>query len=200
MDDRHETSTRERILAAAAAIIGEDGATARLSVRAVAARAEVSTGSLRHHFPTQQELRDEVMRRVYDWVLPDSSIHDTTIPARGRLVRCLRQVLEMTGTGPEARTSMSLLTRSFIAAEQTEPVREAYLAMERDGQRRTEEWLRVLAAEAGLSTEDIPSRARFLSTVLNGLALERALPTEDALAQTETETLYAAADAVLAPR
>lgn len=199
LDDRQEMSTRERILAAAAAIIGEDGVTARLSVRAVATRAGVSTGSLRHHFPTQQGLRDEIMRRVYDWMLPESSIRDSTISARERLVRCLRQVLEMTGTGAEARESMTLLTSSFIAAEQTEPVRDAYLAILRDGQRRTEQWLRVLAADTALPKEEIPARARFLSTVLNGLSLERALPLEDSFPQLETETLYAAADAALAP-
>lgn len=231
--DRRESdprgSTRERILAAAAAIIGEDGITARLSVRAVAARAEVSVGSLRHHFPTQQTLRDEVMRRVYDWMLPESSIGDRTIPARDRLVGCLRGVLEMSGAGAEARSNMIALTRSFIAVEPTEPVREAYLAMQRDGQRRMEQWLRVLAAEgavAGIAgarstvvgeaeptdaTEDaladdtaaeqaIARGARFLATVLDGLALERALPAHDSLAQGETEALYTAVDAVLNPR
>lgn len=199
-EDHLEGSTRERILAAAAAIIGEDGITARLSVRAVAARAEVSIGSLRHHFPTQQELRDEIMRRVYDWMLPESSIHDSTIPARDRLVRCLREILDMSGVGAEARTNMTLLTSSFIAAEPTEPAREAYLAMQRDGQRRMEEWLRVLAAEGALPAGDISRSARFLSTAINGLALERALPAVDSLAQAETETLYTAVDAVLGPR
>lgn len=236
--DRRESdprgSTRERILAAAAAIIGEDGITARLSVRAVAARAEVSVGSLRHHFPTQQTLRDELMRRVYDWMLPESSIGDRTIPARDRLVGCLRGVLEMSGAGAEARSNMIALTSSFIAVEPTEPVREAYLAMQRDGQRRMEQWLRVLAAEGAVdgiagarstvaeeaeptdaeptdATEDaladdtaaeqaIARGARFLATVLDGLALERALPAHDSLAQGETEALYTAVDAVLNPR
>lgn len=200
MDERAEMSTRERILAAAAAIIGEDGVAARLSVRAVAARAEVSTGSLRHHFPTQQVLRDEVMRRVYDWMLPESSLGDTTVPARDRLVHCLRQVLDMSGTGAEARRSMVLLMEAFVTAEQTEPVREAYLATRRDGQGRMEGWLEVLAEEDdALPVGDIPRRARCLGTVLNGLALERALPAEDSHAQMETDVLYAAADMALAP-
>lgn len=197
---RGEGSTRERILAAAAAIIGEDGITARLSVRAVAARAEVSAGSLRHHFPTQQELRDEVMRRVYDWMLPESSIDDHSVPARDRLVRCLREVLDLSGVGAEARSNMTVLTSSFIAVEPTEPVREAYLAMQRDGQRRMEQWLRVLADEGALPEGDIARGARFLATVLDGLALQRALPAADSLAQAETETLYTAVDAVLDPR
>lgn len=45
-----EPGTRDKILIAAATMLGENP-TARLSVRAVAARAQVSTGSLRHFFP-----------------------------------------------------------------------------------------------------------------------------------------------------
>lgn len=87
----------------------------------------------------------------------------------------------------------------FIAVEQTAGVREAYLAMERDGQRRVENWLRVLADEGAVAADDIPRQARFLNTVLEGLSLRRALPTEDAIAQLETESLYTAVDAVLRP-
>lgn len=196
-DHRQETPTRERILAAAAAIVGEEGMTARLSVRAVAARAGVSIGSMRHHFPTQHALRDEVLRRVFDWMLPEGTIHDTSVPARDRLVACLVQVLSMTGVGQEAREAMRTLVESFIAVEHTEPVRTGYLAVEHDGQRRVESWLRVLSDEGALPAATIPSRARFLLTVLNGLGLERALPARDSLPQTETETLYHAVDSVL---
>lgn len=48
--------TRERILQAAAEMLAED-VTTTLSVRAVAARAGVSTGSLRFHFPTSAPSR-----------------------------------------------------------------------------------------------------------------------------------------------
>lgn len=199
MSDTERKDTRERILAAAADIIAEEGVTARLSVRAVASRVGVSTGSLRHHFPTQQLLRDEVMRRVYDWYLPSTDIHDTAVPPRDRLVESLRQVLSMTGIGAESRAAMTTVTESFISTEQTDDVRETYLAIQRDGQRRVETWLQVLADEGALTdVGSIPRSARFLNTVLDGLALERALPSEDSLAQLETETLNMAADAVLA--
>ncbi|PCC52384.1 TetR/AcrR family transcriptional regulator [Brevibacterium aurantiacum] len=198
MSKREYSNTRERILAAAADIIAEDGMTAKLSVRAIAARVGVSTGSLRHHFPTQQALRDEVMRRAYDWMLPDTDIHNSTLPARDRLVECLRQVLATARAGSEAREAMTAVSTAFIVADQNEQVRETYLAIQRDGQRRTEDWLRVLADEGGIPNRgDIPRFARFLCTVLDGIALERALPAEDSLAQLETQTLYVAADAVL---
>lgn len=200
MSDGTMPGTRERILEAAAGILREDGVTARLSVRTVASRAGVSVGSMRHHFPTQQNLRDEVMRRIYDWIVPADHIDDTSLPARDRLVESLRQVLTAAGGGPEAREAMSRMVETFVAAEQTEELREAYLTIERDAQRRIEDWLEVLAEEGALPRHDIPRRARFLSTVVNGLGLERALPAQDSLAQRETEALYTAVDAVLGPR
>ncbi|WAC55550.1 TetR/AcrR family transcriptional regulator [Gordonia sp. SL306] len=197
MNNENVPSTPERILAAAAAIINEEGLGARLSVRTVAARAGVSTGSLRHHFPTQQDLRDEVMHRIYDWIAPADNIHDTSIPARDRLVHCLQQVLGLIGSGPNARSSMVDMVRTFIDGEQTDQTREAYLAIENDSQRRIEAWLKIVADEGTLSQEVIPDHARFLYTVVNGLGLERALPAEDSIANRELTTLYIAVDSVL---
>lgn len=57
--------------------------------------------------------------------------------------------------GQQARDAMTALAREFIAVEQTAQVREAYLTMERDGQRRVEDWLRVLANEHAVSAGDI---------------------------------------------
>ena len=59
-----EKSSKDRILEAAVAMAGEKLG-AGLSVRAVAARAGVSTGSLRHHFPTQRALQDAVLGAIY---------------------------------------------------------------------------------------------------------------------------------------
>ena len=197
MTTRPPLSTRERILAAAAAILAEDGITARLTVRAVAARAGVSIGSMRHHFPTQQELRDQVMERVGDWLAPAEWMRDTSLPGRERLLRCLRQVLARSGTGQHARDAMVAAVNAFVAVEQTDQVREAHLSIERDGQRRFEGWLNTLSEEGLLSPDDIPRNARFLGTVLNGLSLQRAFPTIDALAEAEEQTLQVAVSAVL---
>ena len=190
--------SRERILAAAAALIAEDGATARLSVRAVASRAGVSVGSLRHHFPTQQALRDEVMRRVSDWLLPESELDDDGAAPHDRLVARLRRVLDLAGTGADSREAMTALISSFVAVEPSAAVREAHLATQRDSRRRLEGWLGELAADGALPAKDVPRAARFLETVLNGLALQRALPAADGQAQVEAEVLDAAVDAVLA--
>ncbi|MDN5917918.1 MAG: TetR/AcrR family transcriptional regulator [Pseudonocardia sp.] len=196
--DTGELGSRDKVLLAAMTMFGEDPG-ARLSVRAVASRAGVSTGSLRYHFPTQRELQDEVLTRIYDLVVTDERIHDSTVPARDRLVGCLRQVLTRVGVGTQARDGMRKVVEEFVAPEPTEELHAAYLAIEREVRRRLEYWLTVLTNEGALPDGDNTRRARFLITVVNGLGLERALPAEDSILQSETDTLYTAVDCVLGP-
>ncbi|OEV05103.1 TetR/AcrR family transcriptional regulator [Streptomyces oceani] len=194
--EKASASSRDRIVAAAVAMIAED-AGASLSVRAVAARAGVSTGSLRHFFPTQRALRDEVLARIYDEVASEGWSQDPALPARDRLVDCLRQVLAPAGVGGQAREAWGKVYEAFIVPEPTDEVRAAYLAMEQEGQRRVESWLAGLTREGALAPGDNTRRARFLMTVLNGLATERALPARESILASETETLYMAVDCVL---
>ncbi|MCV7343211.1 TetR/AcrR family transcriptional regulator [Mycolicibacterium rhodesiae] len=188
--------TRERILQAAAEMIGED-VTTTLSVRAVASRAGVSTGSLRFHFPTQRALQDEVLTRIYQHFIPDDPIRDSARPARDRLVDCLRQVLAAAGVGDEARKAWGAAYQSFIAPEPNDKIRTAYLAHERASAGRVEYWLGVLADEGALPRKDFAKKVQFVLTVLNGLSVQRALPSGESVLQSETETLYTAVDAVL---
>ncbi|MEU8308175.1 TetR/AcrR family transcriptional regulator [Actinomadura sp. NPDC048955] len=187
--------TREKILQAAAEMIAEDMA-AKLSVRAVAARAGVSTGSLRFHFPTQRALQDSLLARIYEDLLPGDPIRDRTLPPRERLLNCLRQVLAPLGTNEKARTAWGTIYRTFIEPEPTEPVRAAYLGHEREAERRVEHWLTTLAEEGALPPGDHTRNVRFLLTVLNGLSVERALPTSESVLSAETDTLNAAVDHV----
>lgn len=124
-------------------------------------------------------------------------IHDRAVPARDRLVGCLRQVLAGTGVGAQAREATRTVVEEFVAPEPTEEVRTAYLATGREVRRRVEYWLTVLANEGALPDGDNTRRARFLITVVNGLGFERALPAEDSILQLETDTLYTAVDCVL---
>ncbi|MET4659579.1 AcrR family transcriptional regulator [Streptomyces sp. PvP037] len=188
--------TREKILQAAAEMLAEDMA-AKLSVRAVAARAGVSTGSLRFHFPTQRALQDSLLARIYDHLLPGDPIRDRTLPPRERLLNCLRQVLAPLGTSEDARTAWGTMYRTFIEPEPTEQVRAAYLRLERESERRVEHWLTVLEGEGALSPGDHTRNLKFLLTVLNGLSVERALPSRESVLVAETETLNAAVDHVL---
>jgi AcrR family transcriptional regulator len=189
-------SSRDKILRAAMAMFGEDPG-ARLSVRAVAARAGVSTGSLRFHFPTQRALQDAVLTGVYDVVTPGDRIHDRSAPARDRLIDCLRQVLALAGVGEQARAGWNEIFKTYIETEPTDENRAAYLAIEREAQRRVEYWLTVLSSEGALAEGDNTRRARFLVTVLNGLSIARALPSQESILATETETLHTAVDHVL---
>jgi AcrR family transcriptional regulator len=192
-------SSRDRVLQAAMAMFGEDPG-ARLSVRAVAARAGVSTGSLRYHFPTQRALQDAVLAGVYDVLTPGDRIHDRSAPARDRLIDCLRQVLALAGVGDQARAAWSEVFKTYIEPEPTDENRAAYLAIEREARRRVEYWLTVLRNEGALADGDNSRRAGFLVTVLNGLSIARALPSDESILAAETETLHAAVDHVLGSR
>lgn len=189
-------SSRDRILIAAATMVSENPAE-RPSVRAVATRAGVSTGSLRHHFPTQRALMDAVLAGIYAHIAPGEPIHDTALPARERLVDCLRQILAHAGTGREARKALRRTYETFIAPEPTEEARRTYLVVEGQMQHRVEHWLSVLVEEGALTEGDNARRAKFLLTVVNGVTLERALPGTESLLESEAATLFAAVDSVL---
>lgn len=195
-EQRTGIGSRVRIIIAAAEMVSENPR-ARLSVRAVAARAGVSTGSLRYHFPTQRELQDTVLRTIYEVVAPDDRIRERSVPARDRLVECLRNVLSPAGVGAQARESWARIHEAFIAPEPSAESTAAYQALWRQGQGRVEYWLAVLEEEGALASGDHTAQARFLMTVVDGLSVERALPADESILTAETETLYLAVDAVL---
>lgn len=194
-----ETGSRDKIVQAALAMFAENPG-AKLSVRAVAARAGVSTGSLRYHFPTQRALQDTVLTGIYDAIIPGDLIHDRSMPASERLLGCLRQVLGAAGVGEQARTGWSEIFKVYIEPEPTEESRATYLAIDQEAHRRVEYWLTVLGEEGALAEGDNGRRARFLVAVLNGLSIARALPSDESILNTETEVLQAAVDQVLGQR
>lgn len=195
-DRRTRPDTRDKILVAAATMLGEDPTT-RLSVRAVAARAGTSTGSLRHFFPTQRALVEAVVAGLYDLEVPGDPILDTTRAPAERLVDCLRQLLSQVGTGDRARAYWRGLYETYIEPEPAGDDVATYASLERLGLHRIERWLEVLAEEGALPANDIARRARFLATVLDGLTVERALPGDAVRLGFEAETLRLAAVAVL---
>ncbi|WP_156756211.1 helix-turn-helix domain-containing protein [Actinokineospora pegani] len=191
-------NTRDKILIAAATMLGEDP-TARLSVRAVAARADVSTGSLRHFFPTQRELLDTVVAGIYDVDLPDDPMQDTARTPDKRLVACLRLLMSQVGTGDQAREYWRAQHDAYIASPPSEGATHAFLALERLAVHRIEKWLAVLHEEGALAPGALEHQARFLLTVVTGLLTERALPGDQARLELEAHTLATAASAVLQP-
>lgn len=196
MAARSETpGTRDKILIAAATMLGENP-TARLSVRAVAARAQVSTGSLRHFFPTQRALVDTVIAGLHDLDVPDDPIHDHTRTPSERLVAGLQLFLAQVGAGDRARQHWGALYEAYVASPPSDDEAVTYLALERLGRRRIERWLAVLVEEGAIASGGIEQRARFLATVLDGLTTRRALPSEALQVENEIETLRVAVHAV----
>lgn len=196
MSEANEPGTREKILIAAATMLGENP-TARLSVRAVAARAQVSTGSLRHFFPTQRELVETVIAAMYDLQIPDDPINDRSLSPAERLVACLQLLLSQVGTGERARQYWGGLYEAYVASAPAEDEAANYLALDRMGRHRIEQWLRALVEEGATYDGKIEERARFLSTVTNGLMAERALPSDIVRMDSEAESLRLAVHAVM---
>lgn len=188
--------SRDRILWAATTMLGE-GPGAILSVRAVAARAEVSTGSLRHHFPTQRELMDAALGVVYDVLLPEDSIHDRSLSAHERLVACLQRLLAPAGDEVDSRDAWRRAFESYVAGEPTEQARDEFLAIDREIRRRLDYCLRVLQDEGAIPAGDNSARVALLLNVVNGLSIAQVMPTEVPRAQAELDTLRLAADYVL---
>lgn len=190
-----EPGTRSKILIAAATMLGENP-TARLSVRAVAARAQVSTGSLRHFFPTQRELIETVIAAMYDLEIPDDPINDHSLTPQERLMACLQLLLFHVGVGDSAREQFGSLYEAYVATPPSEDEAATYLALERMGRHRIEQWLTTLVDEGAIPAGGIEARARFLATVTSGIATERALPSETVRVDFENETLRLAVHAV----
>lgn len=192
-----EPGTRDKILIAAATMLGENP-TARLSVRAVAARAQVSTGSLRHFFPTQRDLIDTVVAGIYDLDIPNDPINERALSPSERLVTCLRLILAQVGVGDRARERWGALYEAYVATSPSDDEAATYRALERMGRHRIERWLAELVEEGAIPAGEIEQRARFLTTVISGLMTERALPAEAVRIETEGETLRLAVHAVTA--
>lgn len=189
-------SSRDRILWAATTMLGE-GPGSAMSVRAVAARAEVSTGSLRHHFPTQSKLMDAALEVVYDLVLREENIHDTSIPADERLVACLQRLLAPAGPDADVRESWRRALEHYVAREPTAEARDEFLSIDRELRRRIEFYLSVLQKEGALPEGDNAARVELLLSVLNGLSIAQVMPTEVPRAQAELDTMRLVVDLVL---
>lgn len=188
--------TRRRIIDAAGELARAGGGT-RVTVRAVALRAGIGVGTLRYHFPTQRELLDAVLSSIYEEAMPDDRIRDVRVPPRERLLESLRRILVPIGLDARAREVWTDLFRTFIDPSAPPEARDGYLELSGQTLRRIESWLSILTEEGAIPTGDNAARARFLVTILNGLGIERALPSDRARLEAEAELLGTAVDHVL---
>lgn len=187
-------NTRDRIIAAATAMM-QEGAP-RLSVRAVAARADVGASTLRHHFPTQRDLINAAITATYDAAMPDERIRDTSIPPRERLRECIWRLLEPFATPADAREVWNNLLLTFATAETDPNTRAGYEVLVTQAERRVGAWLAILEDEGVLTPGDNARRSDFLLTMVDGLSIARALPPSDTRLEDEAAALGFAVDAV----
>ena len=124
---RTSAATRERLLAAAAAVVRREGARG-LTLDAVARQAGVSKGGLLYHFPGKREL---VRGLVADWMDRfEAEVDAEAAPGgTGGWTRAYLHASDMTRVAPGERdVEFSLLSVLIDAPEELDFVRERYTA------------------------------------------------------------------------
>jgi AcrR family transcriptional regulator len=123
---RARGSTRERLLAAAAAVVRRAGPRG-LTLEAVAAEAGVSKGGLLYHFHTK---RDLVRGLLADWMDGfEADVDRNAEDDAGGWTRAYVRESDMTRAAPAERDAeFSLLAMLIDAPEELDPLRERYRA------------------------------------------------------------------------
>ncbi|MEU0491453.1 TetR family transcriptional regulator [Nocardiopsis sp. NPDC006139] len=159
---RVDPERRERIIAAAADLIAEEGV-AGTSHRKVAARAEVPLGSMTYHFAGM----DELLREVFSRFAQDLSRRFEQRLARARNLE-------------EAREAVTALVHDELMTSPRELVltHELYtLAARRPAYRElTRAWM--LRSRRALELHFDPLTARQVDALIEGLTIHRALELE----------------------
>lgn len=162
-----QDARRRQLAQATWAVILRDGI-GRASVRAVAAEAGLSAGSLRHTFPTQVELLEFSMRLVNENATKRVLAHPP-MPARLAVETYAKELLPL-DADRRAEIEINLLLISLAA---TEPRLAAIRDESRAGLARgCRIWIDLLIAEGEASADlDAELEAKRLHAVLDGLAL-----------------------------
>lgn len=166
---------REQILGAAEGLAAEEGLSA-LSVRAVARRSGIGASTLRHYFPTQQDLYTAVLQASFDAQLEDRSIGDSTLPAVQRLVDCLSQFLPPADDQVQMLQHWLALHAAALGPESTTRAHDLLATFSTRANERIGRWLRVLAEEGTLRRADQDHALLLLNTVIDGLSLQFLTP------------------------
>lgn len=169
------TERRDAIIAAARELVTEAGM-GSLSVRAVAARAGIGASTLRHYFPTQQDLYDAVLGASFEEHLADLRIGQEGVSPVLRLTECLWQFLPERDAGDRLLEQWLAQYLTVLSPDASGDNRRAWEALVKHGRQRVIDWLQIFADE-GLLRDDDPERpARLLIAVVDGLALDLITP------------------------
>ncbi|MDY7104751.1 MAG: TetR/AcrR family transcriptional regulator [Actinomycetota bacterium] len=162
-------TTRERILRAAADLVGELGVGA-ITTRAVSERAGVNNALVHYHFGTKGALIVEALvADMGDWMAePERTLADATSVGAGGAA----QVRWLAGLDPEdPRTRILVeLTAEALRDRAMLPVVSGALRDFREGLKPT-----LAALAPGASAEEIDGLAVVLAALLDGLAFHRML-------------------------
>jgi len=183
---------RERVTSAVLAVADSQGLD-RVTVREVAARAEVSIGTVQHYFPTKDAMLvaafEEVVRRIR------ARIEAITLSAqtRGNVLSVLQELLPL----DDERATEVRVQLAFNARAMTDPdlaaVQRTILAELHAG------LAHVLASLPGTTEADAGTAAHVLVATADGLALH-AVTTDGWLSATEQQRALGRAVASLVGR
>lgn len=122
---RGRKSSREKILDAAAELVGEIGS-GRLTLDAVAERAGLSKGGLLYNFPSKEALLQAMIQRLVDEVsLEKEALRRQSPPKRNLEARlCTAALLKMCGSGKMKEIATGMLAASSENPRLLEPVRD----------------------------------------------------------------------------
>ncbi len=151
---------------------------ATLSVRAIAKEAGIGASTLRHYFPTQNALYQEVARRSMQTVVQDFSISDSSIDPAERLYEVCAQFLindELKDIQLETWFKMHLNALGPNPHEGSHSLLEHAHEITYDSLHR---WLGILADEGHLDPAEVTPSATLLFTAIDGMALHSIITPE----------------------
>lgn len=169
------TNRREEILAAANRVLNTKGID-ELSVRNVAAEAGIGASTLRHYFPSQKELYNEVIGGLLDMQINDGEITNSKIPAAERLTTCMLQLLP-----PEDAAVPELMNWFGYYQTVLSPGRgakeiELGKTLSTRARNRVRQWLTTLEDEGHTVTTDKEAATVWLLSTADGLCLQLLMP------------------------
>ncbi len=163
-------SRREEIVQAATAIAAERGVRA-MSVRAVAARAGIGSSTMRHYFPTQDELFHEVVGRSFHANLANLDIHDTAVPADERLIACVAQFLPADDDQVRMLEGWIALYADAFGPSHTDQGARLLDSLTAHARDRVTAWLDTLDAEGALQPANPALHVTVMLALVDGLCL-----------------------------
>ncbi|GHH34254.1 TetR/AcrR family transcriptional regulator [Lentzea cavernae] len=156
--------TREQLIDAAAALVGEVGWGA-VTTRLVAERAGVNAALVHYHFSSVSDLLSTAALRFAARMLAESAEAVRSVPPAEGVERIFEDLSRFTGAAPESL----LLAEAFLAAHRLPELRAGLSALVADFRAHIAGWLR----DSGV--QDADAVALLLGAAIDGLVLHRAL-------------------------